>query len=301
MKLATTTGDFAEYTVSQADALKYIEKSGFKYIDYNFGIDYRDKSGFYSEDAGLHLENMLKTADELSVEFVQAHAPMGKPLENGTINMEHVSTVKNAIKYCSKLGIKNIVVHSGYEQGISKKENFERNREFYLRIFDVAEDYKVNVLTENFNKMMFDDVYWIDSAEDLFEFIEFAGHPFLHACWDAGHGNMQELGQCEALKILGKHVYGIHVQDNYGDHDSHIAPFFGSLNIDSLMHGLMDIGYAGYFTFEASRMFYPSSKRRQFSKDERLIKAPLDLRIEAEKLLYKTGKCILSAYECFEV
>lgn len=301
MKLATTTGDFSEYIASQEDAVRYIEKSGFKFIDYNFGIDYKEKNGFYSDDSDMHLDNMLKTADELSVKFIQAHAPMGKPLENGTINMEHVRTVVKAIKYSSGLGIKNIVVHSGYSQGIAKKDCFELNREFYLRIFDVAEEYKVNVLTENFNKMTFDDVYWIDSAEDLFDFIEFVGHPFLHACWDTGHGNMQELPQDEALKILGRHVYGIHVQDNYGDHDSHIAPFFGSLNIDSLMNGLIDIGYDGYFTFESSRMFYPGSKRRVFSKDERLIKAPLELRIEAEKLLYKTGECILSAYGCLEV
>jgi len=35
-------------------------------------------------------------------------------------------------------------------------------------------------------------------------------------------------------------------------------------------------------------------------KRKRLWKAPLSLRIQAEKLLYETGKTILSAYDCFE-
>ncbi len=66
--------------------------------------------------------------------------------------------------------------------------------------------------------------------------------------------------QQEALRILGSHVYALHVQDNMGERDQHFAPFFGTMNPDSLMQGLLEIGYQGYFTFEPN--LPPAVKRR---------------------------------------
>ena len=122
----------------------------------------------------------------------------------------------------------------------------------------------------------------------------------MHAVWDTGHGNLQDMPQHEALRVLGSEVYALHVQDNLGDTDSHLAPFFGTLDLDSLMQGLVDIGYTGYFTFESSAMLVPGSKRRRDTQNSRLSRMPLDLRIKAEALLYEIGKAVLTEYGCFE-
>ena len=179
----------------------------------------------------------------------------------------------------------------------------EGARALALRIFGIlaeAEKYGVYILVENFNKMHVENVYWIDNAPDLLALIKYVDHPLFRAVWDTGHANMQEMPQDEALRLLGDHVKALHVQDNNGKKDQHVAPFFGTLNVDSLMKGLKDVGYNGYFTFEANRFFLPGSKRRPFEQDGRLIDAPLGLRIKGEKLLYEIGKTILSSYGCFE-
>ena len=62
MKLATTTGDFGAYTSSQNEAMKYINQAGFKYLDYNFGVDYNRRDGVYSDDFKGHIESIKKTA-----------------------------------------------------------------------------------------------------------------------------------------------------------------------------------------------------------------------------------------------
>jgi len=145
-----------------------------------------------------------------------------------------------------------------------------------------------------------EDLYWVDNPYDLLELIEMINHPLCHACWDAGHANMQELSQDEALRVLGQHVRALHVQDNPGNSDAHVAPFCGSMNLDALMHGLLDIGYKGYFTFEASSFFSSASAKRPYEKDQRLRQAPLELQLMAERMLYEIGRHILSAYDCFE-
>ena len=300
MKLATTTGDFNTWTNCKEDAMTYIQQSGFRYLDYDFGNDYRNRNGVYSADWEDYLVRIQKKAEELSVHFVQSHAPMGRPIERGENHKPFVEDTIRCIEACGRLGIPTLVVHSGYEMGISKEECFERNKLFYEELLPTAEQNNVNILVENFNKMCIEGMYWIDNAADLRAMVDYVDHPLFHACWDAGHGNMQETSQDEALRILGKHVYALHVQDNYGNDDAHLAPFFGTLNLDSLIHGLMDIDYKGYFTFEAGNILLPHTRRRPFEQDMRLLQAPLSLKIKAEQLLYEIGKCALSAYGLYE-
>ena len=57
MKLATTTADFYSYTKSQTEAMEYIRRAGFKYIDYNFGTDYNCKTGIFGDDPEKHINN----------------------------------------------------------------------------------------------------------------------------------------------------------------------------------------------------------------------------------------------------
>ncbi len=298
MKLATTTGDFSAYTSSQTEAMKYINQAGFKYLDYNFGVDYNRRDGVYSDDFKGHIKKIKEAASELGVKFVQSHSPMGKPIADD--NEQFIKDTLICVEACGELGIPSVVVHSGYESGLTKEEAFERNRVFFTPLLEAGERCNVNILVENFNKMSKPDVYWIDNAPDLLALIEYVDHPRFHAVWDAGHGNMQDMPQDEALRLLGHHVEALHIQDNMGDRDSHMTPFLGTLNLDSVMHGLIDIDYKGYFTFEVGNIFLPANKRREYSQDTRLARAPLDLKIASEHFLYEIGKSVLSAYDCFE-
>ena len=296
MKLATTTGDFFAYTNSQELALEHIRRAGFKYADYNFGCDHKERTGVYS-DFARHTEEILKATDKLGIKLIQAHAPMGKPLEDGGALLADTLVCIDA---CGAWGIPNIVVHSGYVRGLSPEETFERNKEFFMPLLKRAEKYGVNILVENFNRMSIDGLYWIDNASDLLRMVECVDHPLFHAVWDVGHANMQEMPQDEALRMLGGHVRALHIQDNMGDKDSHLVPFLGSLNMDSVMTGLFDIDYKGYFTFEVGAFFTPESKRREYTRSTRLAGAPIELRDAFERYLYELGKCVLEKYGCFE-
>ena len=300
MRLATTTGDFSRYAQTQQQCMEYISRAGFKYVDYNFGKDYNQRDGVYSADWREYLEDVKRAADRLGLKFVQSHTPMGKPLAGGDYHAQFVEDNRRCIEACAILGIPYTVIHSGYEMHISKEECFDRNRDFFNELLPLAESLGVTILVENFNKMCVDGMYWIDNAPDLLTMIEHVNRPSFQAVWDAGHANMQEMPQDEALRLLGSHVKALHVQDNMGDTDAHMAPVFGTLSLDSLIHGLMDIGYSGYFTFEAGNFFLPPKARRPFDADERLRDASLELRIKAEALLYDIGKWALSSYGLFE-
>lgn len=298
MKLATTTGDFYGYTKSQKTSLQLIREAGFRYADYSFGCDYSGRTGVYSENYRSHIDEIAEAAEELGIRLVQAHSPMGRPLapDNG----QFIEDTIRCVEACGAWGIPNLVVHSGYTPGLTREETFYQNSLFFAPILRSAEQYGVNILVENFNKMCVDGLYWIDNAPDLLAMIETVNHPLFHGVWDVGHANMQEMPQDEALRMLGSHIRALHIQDNMGDTDAHLTPFLGTLNLDAVMNGLLDIGYDGYFTFEVGGIFTPASKRRPYPRDTRLAAAPLSLKCAAERYLYQLGRCVLEAYDCFE-
>ncbi len=296
MKLATTTGDFFSYTNSQAESLKHIRMAGFRYADYNFGCDYSSRGGVYADDFQTYFEKIGNLTEALDIRLIQAHAPMGKPLTDDTLLRDTL----RCVDACGAWNIPNLVVHSGYSRGLSSEQTLEENKKFFMPLLERAERYGINILVENFNKMCVDGLYWIDNAPDLLRMIEAVNHPLFHAVWDTGHANMQEMPQDEALRILGKHVRALHVQDNMGNEDSHLVPFLGTMNMDAVMNGLLDIGYDGYFTFEVGAFFLPAQKRREYQQSRKLAEAPLALRDALERYLYDLGKCILEAYGCFE-
>jgi len=298
MKLATTTGDFRSFTDNQLEIIHHLHAAGFRYVDYSFSNDYHYKNGAYSDNWKNYSLSLRQEAGALGMQFVQAHAPMGAPIVDD--NQAFVDDTIRCIEICHLLGIPNLVVHSGYMKSISVEECFARNKAFFMQLLAVAEKYNVNILIENFNKMWDPDTFWVDNATDLLKLITYIDHPLCHAIWDTGHGNLQSMPQHEGLKVLGKHVRALHIQDNGGKSDEHLIPFQGTLNLDSVMHGLKEIGYQGYFTFEARSNFLPADKRREYPADTRLSQIPLSLRIQEERLLYEIGKFILTSYDCFE-
>ena len=298
MKLATTTGDFGGYTNSQIQALRYVREAGFQYADYNFGMDYKHRNGVYSEHYEEYFAQVNAAAAEIGVRLIQAHAPMGTPLNDP--DGSFLADTLRCVDACGAWGIPNLVVHSGYAHGLTVEQTFDANKAFFMPLLERAEQYGVNILVENFNKMSVPGLYWIDNASDLLGLIEYVNHPLFHAVWDAGHANLQEMPQDEELRLLGSHVRALHIQDNRGDHDAHLLPFLGTMSMDAVMHGLLDIGYEGYFTFEVGGIFSSADQKRPFEADTRLAKAPLSLRLAADRYMYELGKCVLTEYGCFE-
>lgn len=298
MKLATTTNDFYGYTRSSIKALEHIRAAGFKYADFSFSGEYRDRTGVYSEDYKHYFGEVAEAAAKIGIGLVQAHSPMGKPLvDDGGV---FIADTIRCVEACGAWGIPNLVVHSGYLPGLTPEETFAQNKLFFDPILREAEKCGVTILVENFNRMHKEGLYWIDNAPDLLRQIEVVDHPLFHAVWDAGHANMQEMSQDEALRILGSHIRGLHIQDNMEDHDTHLVPFLGTMNMDAVMNGLLDIGYDGYFTFEVGGFFTPASKRRKFERDTRLASAPLALKDAFERYLYDLGRVVLEAYGVYE-
>jgi sugar phosphate isomerase/epimerase len=213
-----------------------------------------------------------------------------------------------SIEGCGILGIPNLVIHTGYTQQLKypqdREEYFRCNRKYVEKLLPAAEKHNVTICVENSTVKNMCGAYFFMTPEELNSFVEFVNHPLVGVCWDTGHAVLEgKSDQYDDILALGKNLKAVHIHDNRNDQDFHQPPFSGVLQLDRLLQGLLDIYFAGPFTFESCFFLgacYGDHFRHASPTDAPLAQLPLELRRESIALLYKIGKHILNTYNCFE-
>lgn len=301
MKLATTTCDFDRYTEGYLPKIKEVSAAGFRYIDLSLYTVEPDDELMLSTDWETHLDAIAAYAADHGLTFVQCHSPDTNPLDPAQFDRA-VAWNRRAIEICGRLGIPNLVVHSGWDPSATRDEWYTRNKHFFTALFDDMEKWNVNVLHENTTSANMPWFYPKTGAE-MRAFSEYVNHPRFHSCWDTGHANV-EGAQYDEIRAMGDDLYAVHINDNRGAQDEHVIPYFGTVNMDEILHGLIDVGFRGPFVFESGSTLRFSDcwlgPRHRYPADTRLAEPTLAMQQSLEKLMYEIGRHILTAYDCME-
>ncbi len=299
MILATSTADFANYLPTLPQQLAALADAGFRHVDLSF---YREKtdSKFMQPDWQQYTAYIVDTAAGLGLDFVQCHLPDVNPL---SYTPDQVAVTVRCIEVCGLLGIPLAVVHIGWAPGLTVEDHLAANRAYFEQLYPSLEAAGITLCLENSTRANMGDMYYPHTGRQLADLIDGLGHPQLAACWDTGHANCEGM-QYRQLTDLGHRLKAVHINDNHGSKDEHLMPWFGTMNLDDIMHGLIDIGFAGPFTFEASEcLIRPGGwpfEPRNYPADTRLAQPPLFLQQGLESLMYRLGEHILKTYDCFE-
>lgn len=315
MKLATSMGDFWWYVSTVPEAISCFKNSKFRNINLELATN---TPAFYSDDEKdwkTFVKQLADAREEAGVQYVVAHAPcLHNPIPDALKNRDNetyktnIRALRRAIEVCNCLGIDRVVVHACASVDFSVEEFYQYNKMFYGDLLDLAEKYNITLMTENWDS----NKYHFSTGKEMRDFIDYIGHPLLAACWDTAHSNIdpvaRKIGQYENIVALGDKLKGMHISDNFGDCHHHSWPFAGVINFDSVMQGLLDVKYDGYFTFEASYTLLhqnnpPYGRTPWIHNGETVTKLQspsLELKKKAVELLYETGKYILETYDCFE-
>lgn len=303
MKIATTIGEMRDYAPSSEKMIKLYKDSGFKYLDYSFyTVLSNDVDGFMTDGWRDGILRAKSEAETLGFKFVQAHAPAGNLI--GDKKDATLEATVRSIEACGILGIENMVIHSAFSEDYTypdgKLDYFKANEPFLSALIPHMEKHGVNILLENTTAKHTNGTFFPITGEDLNDFVAFMNHPMFGACWDVGHANMDGLDHYKEIMTLGKNLKAIHVHDNYGDKDLHIAPLLGTLDFDALMRGLIDSGFEGYFTLESDGFFKHERRVNPSGKTNRLLHPTLEIKKASLSLLYLISKTILEAYDVYE-
>lgn len=301
MLLATTTEDFAPFTESHEERIRLLYEAGFRSIDLSL-YDVIPGDPLFSDSFREAAESLADYADGLGMRFVQCHAPAVNCLRSEEDFSRALTLTARAIEICGILKIPTLVTHVGFHPSLDEEGWRAGNLRFYRALMPAAKENSVRVLAENSAHANLKG-YYLYSGRDCRRFFDAVDHPNFGICWDTGHANM-EGAQYDEILALGDALGAIHFHDNRGEKDEHLIPFLGTMSIDEVMHALIDVGFKGPFTFEATSSLRPPcyrmGDRRPYPEDTRMEKPTLAMQKAAERLLFITGEEILSAYGILE-
>lgn len=250
-------------------------QAGFRFLDFNF-LDWGaiPSCPFYSQDWERWLLSAGETAEKRGARFNQAHAPV--PVFNLKSDLPaYEAACARAFEGCRLLGIPWMVFHhvpDPWQYG-SAQSKFDFDRALFTRMLEHARRTGVGIAIEN----LFDGGRVDGQAKNPVDYAialaDALGDPLVGVCCDTGHCHIRQynlLGgagdtdsPAQAVRRIGSRLKALHVHDNMGWGDDHIAPLYGTIDWLDFMRALGEIHYAHSFTFEAhnaARRFPESMK-----------------------------------------
>lgn len=267
MKISTEIYS-AALLVGEEKAVEYIAKAGFDAWDFSMfamcEYDWNRKT-LLETDHPLASKNYLAFARRLrqigldnGIVCNQSHAPF--PTSCTQIR----PYLKRAIECTAEAGGSICVIHPDNDSSA------QENAEIYQELLPFAKECGVKIAAENMWN-------WDEgkgescfaacaTSESFLEHLDAVQDDFFVACLDIGHAEMKGSGSGAArmIRALGSHLAALHIHDNDRLHDSHQIPFSMSIDFESVVRALKEIGYQGYFTLEADTYL------KQYTKDTAL-------------------------------
>ena len=253
--------------------VKFIKECGFDGVDFNMDhalpgskiksgelTDFFDKS---TEEIFEFFTPFKEACEKHGISVAQMHAPFPAYVEdNDEVNDYLITVMEKSFAVAHFLNCKAVVVHPASLD--DKEKEKQVNLERYRRLIPAAKKYGVIICLENMFRRargqtiegscsnVEEAVWYIDKLN------EEAGEKVFGYCLDIGHATLVKRDLYHFIKTLGDRLTALHIHDNNGDNDLHLAPYTQrnwkfdctTTDWDAFTKALKEIGYEGNLSFE---------------------------------------------------
>jgi len=254
------------------------------------GIDFNAAAGFDALDFNTkhiryapdnYLEVMAEAREHAAskgLRFEVCHLPFGnRPWTVGDAWERFSLSVRNGIDAAAVLGVDYAVVHPASVTKLRYEMDYNAALSLDVELLAPFVEYGnkkgVNIIVENMRiaaeqENLMSTPFILDRENSYAEhLIKVADKLNIGICWDMGHAHCSGIKNSDALKVVGHdRLKMLHICDNFGYYDEHLAPFHGSIDWKDVAYGLSAVNYSGLFNFEVSAGRLPESTREIYAK-----------------------------------
>ena len=229
-----------------ASTLAGIEFELEKTLDFieNLGIEYAELVHQYPAEF-IDSEILESYSLKYSIHAPFMDVNIASPQDQSRLNS--IAQIKSSIDLANEINAEAVVVHPGLISFLAnkyfKKEVYEFANQSIKEIGDYAKNLGVMATIENmpnFESMIYQNI--VDLNQLLVE-------NEMHMTLDIGHANHVGYAPDEMIFDSIKHV---HVHDNLGDDDSHLALGEGSIDLKYIINTLESKNYDGIYILEVN-------------------------------------------------
>lgn len=212
-------------------------------------------------------------AEKYHLDNYQAHAPFpstANGLNSPEYNAFLIEMLKKTIIGCASIDCHNLVIHAFHcdrHYKMPDEEFWQKNVESYAALAETAKREGVTVCVENLmssngtGNRLAGPFNRPDQAVRIVDTLnEIAGSRVFAFCLDIGHANMARNDPYEFITALGDRLQVLHVHDNDGTTDNHVAPYWGTINWDRFIEGLAAVHFNKTLSFETFRACLKTDK-----------------------------------------
>ena len=259
-------------------ALEIAYEIGAEAVDFSTDIqkrfDYRNPDSIYSkgdEAVTEYFSELKKYADDHGITICMTHG-RGPGFRN--IPEEDEALIENARLDClaaKTLGAPVCIIHAVTTiymgPDCPPELMHELNFKMFTRIIPFAKKYGIKIATETFGDAVkfnscdfFGNINeFVKSYNDICAVEDFKD--YFTICVDTGHSNKASRFNnnpepAEVIRILGKDVTCLHLNDNDKMTDQHKIPMTGCINWNDVFDALDEVGYSGYYNMELDLRYF---------------------------------------------
>ena len=216
-----------------------------------------DATSLWWDIAGDDKDMLPDLARKTGLEIDNIHAPFFSPIDpnsfwtDKTAGEDYFNVLISCIDDCKKHDIPSMVIHITDFLKIPPVTELGLDR--VKRLAEHAEKQGINLAFENLNTS--------DHLDCIFQSVDSSRVGF---CYDSGHENCSRPGT-DYLSQYGDRLFAVHLHDNFGDDDTHLLPYDGTVNWNNLKKRLAGCRELDYMTFEVC--FNPNHEKSILYKD----------------------------------
>lgn len=257
LKLAASTNIYFERRgaslIPVEETLRQCAAAGFEYLDFGFAELALVSERFHGGDWQQEIREYINLAEELGLQFVQAHATIFDYCNVDQDYDKKEELFRRSIKGAGMMKVPWLAVHpSNYlADGKIHPDTHNKNVDFLKKYAAVAKEEGLGLAVENmWGRTKAGEKPYCLEPEELLRLIEDVNCENVKVCWDVEHGSIEKLDQRKSMLLLKDHIVATHISDEAGRESIHILPYLGNADWDEIIGALAEIGYTGVFNFE---------------------------------------------------
>lgn len=215
------------YQLSIQQRLQMIKRAGFDAVSLWWGDEFEDK------------DSQPEMAGKIGLDIDYVHAPCSNPNDlwrEGLDGDDYLHSIISCISDCKYYNIPTVVMH--ITRLSSKPDVTTIGLERMKRLVDFSEKKGINLALEN-----------LDSIQHLDYIYENIKSEHLGFCYDSGHEYFNHR-EADCLTRYGDRLFSVHLNDNCGDDDTHLLPYDGNIEWDTIRQKLKKCKNIRYLTLE---------------------------------------------------
>ena len=247
-------------------AMRMVKDAGFDGLDFPFSTySTAPAAPMQGENWREWVREVKRISENIGLPIVQAHATWEQAIADDFHYEAPHEIYYRTIEACGILGCTNLVFHplrqnERVDSVQLRSKIHDYNVRWFHDLISAAERFGVVINLEN----TFDShhvqkpgdlPYPYTTARDMIDLMNDVGGNSIKICLDTGHANISAQDIPEMIRMFGRDLATVHLNDNYGKiepiyEDLHLFPGYGRIEWEPIFHALKEVGFGGTMNME---------------------------------------------------